>query len=513
MRVTLLNDSFPPVIDGVANVVMNYAKIMKEQGLAEPMVGTPRYPDETYDGYPYPVIPYQSINTTGIVSGYRTGNPFATHAIEELKEFRPDIIHSHCPVVSTIMARMLRRETDAPIIFTYHTKFDIDIARAVKAKFIQKESIKTLVDNISACDEVWVVSGGAGENLRSLGYAGKYLVMPNGVDFEKGRMDDHSVSQATKDYDLPENVPVFLFVGRIIKYKGLPLILDSMKILKENEMDFRMVIVGSGPDEEELKEKAEELGLGDKVFFVGPIHDRKVLRAWNTRADLFLFPSTYDTNGLVVREAAACGIASVLIKGSCAAEGITDLHNGYLIEESAEAMAECLRKACRDLSRVHQVGQAAMDEIYLSWDSAVRRAVNRYEAVIELHKSFSMTERKYHSSDHFLNMAASFVSATENAFQAPKRWREGMLENVAEAKDSMKESITETTDMLVAGVRETKESIAGRVQEAKENMTDRMQEAKENMADRMQEAKENMTDRMQEAKESVKSWIQDRSKE
>ena len=60
------------------------------------------------------------------------------------------------------MARILRKETDAPIIFTYHTKFDVDIARAVKAKFLQKESIKTLVDNISACDEVWVVSGGAG---------------------------------------------------------------------------------------------------------------------------------------------------------------------------------------------------------------------------------------------------------------------------------------------------------------------------------------------------------------
>ena len=141
MKVTLLNDSFPPVIDGVVNVVMNYGEIMTRENLARVIVGTPRYPDADYESYPYPVIPYQSIDTTAIVSGYRAGNPFTVKAIEEMKAFAPDVIHSHCPVASTLMARILRNETDAPIIFTYHTKFDVDIARAVKAKFIQKESI------------------------------------------------------------------------------------------------------------------------------------------------------------------------------------------------------------------------------------------------------------------------------------------------------------------------------------------------------------------------------------
>ena len=103
-----------------------------------------------------------------------------------------------------------------------------------------------------------------------------------------------------------------------------------------------MLVVGSGPDEEELKEMTQNLLLTDKVIFTGPIRDREVLRAVNTRADLFLFPSTYDTNGIVVREAAACGLASVLIKGSCAAEGITHARNGYLIEETAESMAKLL---------------------------------------------------------------------------------------------------------------------------------------------------------------------------
>ena len=101
MKVTLLNDSFPPVIDGVANVVMNYAEIMHKEGLADVMVATPEYPDAEYNIYPYMVLPYKSFDTTKIVKGYRAGNPLDVKEIMAMKEFHPDIIHSHCPVSST----------------------------------------------------------------------------------------------------------------------------------------------------------------------------------------------------------------------------------------------------------------------------------------------------------------------------------------------------------------------------------------------------------------------------
>lgn len=483
MRVSLLNDSFPPVIDGVANVVMNYARIMTQERMAEVMVGTPRYPEADYDGYPYLVVPYQSFDTTGIVSGYRAGNPFAIKAIQEMTAFAPDIIHTHCPVSSTVMARILRNETKAPIVFTYHTKFDVDIARAVSAKFIQKESIRALVDNISACDEVWVVSRGAGENLRSLGYEGDYTVMPNGVDFAKGRVADAEVARALGAYDLPAGVPVFLFVGRMMKYKGLPLILDAVKQLRESGMDFRMVFVGGGADAEEMKQKAEADGISEKVIFAGPEHDRQVLRAWNTRADLFLFPSTYDTNGIVVREAAACGLASVLIKDSCAAEGITDGRNGYLIEETAEAMAAKLLEICRDMDRVHQVGQNAMDEIYISWETAVHQAHERYGEILECRESGLLAGRKKETSDFFLNIAANLVEKTDKVFHAPKRVYEGMLENVEEmrgelrdARHSVASQMREKADEFTSQMREKTDEFTSQVREKKDEFVAEIRE-------------------------------------
>nr|MCR5303367.1 glycosyltransferase [Lachnospiraceae bacterium] len=372
MKVCLLNDSFPPVIDGVANTVENYASVMTEEGLAEAVVATPAYPDADYELFPYKVYPYKSIDTTALIHGYRAGNPLNHKTIADIRRFGPDIIHTHCPFSSTVLARLIRTETHAPIVFTYHTKFDYDIRMAVKAKFLQKEAVNLIVKNVSACDEVWTVSKGAGEDLKALGYSGEYRVMNNGVDFDKGTVSDELVKEAIGEKDVPGDIPLFLFVGRIMEYKGIPIIIDAMKKLSESGINYRMVFVGGGTDREKLEQRVKDNGIamdsydGDKctvtpgkdgmsgkIIFVGPVYDRDLLRAWNTRADLFLFPSTYDTNGIVVREAAACGTASVLIRDSCASEGITDGRNGFLINENADSMYDLLKEIApkRDVMR------------------------------------------------------------------------------------------------------------------------------------------------------------------
>ena len=455
MKVCLLNDSFPPVLDGVANVVTNYGEYLVRDCGAAVAVGTPRYPDADYSAYPYKVVPYQSFDTSALLSGYRTGNPFSPKYVSELADFAPDVIHTHCPAASTTLARLLREQTGAPVIFTYHTKYDVDIERVLKVRLAAKEAIRTMVSAVEACDEVWVVSRGAGENLKALGYEGDVLVMQNGVDFDKGRVDDAAVAAATRDYDLPAGVPVYLFVGRLMTYKGLPLILDALAQLKSKGRDFRMVIVGKGPDREKLERQRDELGLADRCFFTGPIYDRDVLRAWNTRADLFLFPSTFDTNGLVVREAAACGLASVLIAGSCAAEGVTDGRNGFLIEETSEAMAALLERVGADLPLLHAVGQRAMDEIYLSWRSAVAQAYARYEAVLELKRAGRLPEKKRQAADLLLSIAAKSIEEQERRRQVwsamLESFREsavGMTENTGEAAGSLHERLRQEYEEL-----------------------------------------------------------------
>jgi len=383
--ICLLNDSFPPLIDGVANAVVNYARQISESGY-KAMVITPNHPDADDGRFPYPVVRYPSIDIRERI-GYLAGVPFSPEVANRISQEKVALLHSHCPIVSTLLARQLRQIVDAPLVMTYHTKFDIEITNILHSKLLQSGSRKALVQNISACDEVWVVSQGAGENLRALGYEGEYIVMPNGVDLPCGAVPEAQVRAATDGFDLPCGVPVFLFVGRMQWYKGQKIILDALARLAAAQKDFRMVFVGTGADYEAIQAYAQTCAISEKCIFTGAIQDREVLRAWYSRADLFLFPSTFDTNGLVVREAAASCVASVLIRGSCASEGITDGRNGFLIEEDPQSLFACLLPLCDNADAMRQAGQAAAKEVYVSWETAVTAAMARYEIVIDRYKS------------------------------------------------------------------------------------------------------------------------------
>lgn len=424
LNICLMNDSFPPVIDGVANTVFNYADIIQRE-LGNAVVATPEYPD-VQDNYDFEVLRYKSFDTTSIF-GYRAGYPFTPSTVGSLQEKNIDIIHSHCPAVSTVLARMLREKVSAPIIFTYHTKFDIDIKKAIESNLLQDTMIKLLVKNVEACDDVWVVSEGAGENLKSLGYKGDYIVMENGVDFPKGRADEKSVKLVNESLDINDDAPVFLFVGRLMWYKGIKLILDALKLAKEKGEKFHMVIVGDGADGKDIQQYADELGLSDYCIFTGAVQDREVLRAYYTRADMFLFASTYDTNGIVVREAAACGLGSVLIKGSCAAENVVHERNGYLIDDNVGSLADAVSRIINNVELAHEIGNNAMNEIYIPWEKSVNKAYERYEYVLKKFRSPNY-EPKFSLTDEALTGIAGICEALHKAEKFRETVTTGFME-------------------------------------------------------------------------------------
>ena len=383
--ICIMNDSFPPQIDGVANTAFNYAQYI-EQNHGHSLVVTPEYKYPTPDDYAFPVLRYPSLDARWFI-GYMAGIPFSPTVTKRLKDEQPELMHCHCPAASLFLARQLRVSLKVPVVMTYHTKYDVDLLKAFKTKLLSNEAVKIMISNINSCDEVWTVSRGAGENLRSLGYAGDYVIMPNGVDLPRERVSDEAVIEETGGYDLPENVPVFLFVGRMFWYKGIRLILDALEGLKSQGCDFRMVFVGNGADYEDIRKYCSSLRLDDKVIFTGAIKGRDRIRAWYCRADLFLFPSTYDTNGLVVREAASCSLPAILVKDSCAAEGVTADRNGFFISETASSLAVKLYTLCQHPEMMKQVGECAADELYISWQDAVAKAAERYDIIIDNYKS------------------------------------------------------------------------------------------------------------------------------
>ncbi len=383
IKIGILNDSFPPVIDGVASTVVNYAATLRSSyDNIYPFVITPRYPEKHPSKYDFKVIRYPSVKLMPRVP-YRVGNPFSPSTIRKVRRETPDILHVHCPFISMTAARCINSSRHPiPIVFTYHTKFDIDISRYVHNRVSRKIAKTYILSNIHAADEVWVVSRGAGEDLRREGYTGEYVVMYGGTDFTTEPVPAGQLEQIDAEYGISRNEKVFLYVGRMMWYKNIRLILESLKEVKKSGMSFRMFFVGDGLDRRDIEKTAAGMGLSENTVFTGAVRDRNRLKAFYSRADMFLFPSTYDTAGLVVTEAAACRCPSLLTAGSCAAENVEDGVNGFLTPEDPAAIASKIVAAVGG-GNLQTVGLTACDTLYRSWDQSVAEAVSRYEILLD----------------------------------------------------------------------------------------------------------------------------------
>lgn len=118
------------------------------------------------------------------------------------------------------------------------------------------------------------------------------------------------------------------------------------------------------------------------MSFVGVVVERERIKGIYALSDLFLFPSLYDTVGLVVREAAAFGVPSVLVRGSSATEGIENGREAFFTENDAADMAQLLESLSRDMSRVRRAGREAAARLDLSWRTIVGQVHEKYRDMI-----------------------------------------------------------------------------------------------------------------------------------
>ena len=119
------------------------------------------------------------------------------------------------------------------------------------------------------------------------------------------------------------------------------------------------------------------------MLFTGHICDGVTLNALYRAASLFLFPSLYDTSGLVVREAAAMGTPSVVVAGSSASEGMRDGFNGYLCRDDSADLARVVEQALADPRRLSRIGDTARDTIPIPWATLVDEVMRNYERIVE----------------------------------------------------------------------------------------------------------------------------------
>jgi 1,2-diacylglycerol 3-alpha-glucosyltransferase len=381
------NDSFTPVMDGVTNVVKNYAYWLDKK-YGESYVATPAYPGYI-DREEFPVLRYYSIPLKKR-EPYRIGLELLDINFRTtIKNISFDIVHAHCPFTSGAIAQQIARKKNIPIVATFHSKFYDDFKQVLKIDAFAKLCTRIVIDFFNRMDQVWTVSKGAADTLREYGYKGHIEVVPNGTDFDIPENMESLVQKTEKKLGINSSDLVLLFVGQHIWQKNIKLLVDSLSYIKK-QIPYKMFFVGDGYAKEELETYVQKLGLNDRVYFLGKILDRDYLRSLFARADLFLFPSVYDNAPIVVREAAAVGTPSLVIAKSNAAEGIVDNVNGFLSDNDSISYSKRIVEIINKRDELENIGKKAQETIYRSWESIVDEVYERYVGII---KSFKRKHR------------------------------------------------------------------------------------------------------------------------
>ncbi len=381
LRILEVIDNYFPIVDGVVNVVDNYAKHLSQ--IADCEVLAPKYPNA-------PIVDSYKLFKCNSISGGKYGvrlpvPTFDRKLRKHLKENKYDIIHLHSPVTLGKYILRYAKKHNIPTVITIHTMYHDEINRSVKIPFLQWFALNFLLTTIKKCDFIWAVAEGNKKCLKDIYKIDKPCeVVRNGTDYLLPTIDEQSSLQQNirLQYALKDDEIVLLTVGRIVLVKNIQLVINTVKLLKDRGLHIKYFIVGDGDYKNQLKKLVTKLQLENEVIFVPFLSDKKQLSAYYLAADLFVFPSTFDSCPLVIQEASAMKCPSIVTRDAPSSEVVVDGHNGFLAEDTAEAYADKVEELIKDKIKLKAVGENAQKEIYTPWKEAIKNVYQKYQEIV-----------------------------------------------------------------------------------------------------------------------------------
>ena len=381
IKIGLFLDTFYPMIDGVITVLDNYAKRLNK--IADVTVFVPKANNKKYvDNFEYKVVRCQRIK----LFNFDYSLPVPTldkEFMDTLEASNLDIVHIHSPFAIGKLGTQYAKKHKIPCVATLHSQYKQDFYKATKLKGLTEALLQGAMKTFNNCDECWAVNEGT-KHLYKTEYKLKAActIQPNGCDMNNYSFDPEEIAELRKTL-ANDDEKLLLYVGRIYSPKNIDLILESCSKLKERGFKFKCLLVGGGAELDRYQKMSTSMGLDDVVSFKGSVSDKRELGKYYSAADLFVFPSEYDTDGLVKKEAAAFFTPSILLENVICSYEIKDFHNGYLAPKDADAFAQKIIDALGDNESYKKVCINANKELFISWDDAVKNAYNGYLRLIE----------------------------------------------------------------------------------------------------------------------------------
>ena len=338
MRIGLFTDTYPPFINGVSTSVFMLKKALERKGHQVYVVtmnneGLHYGFDENDTVIRIPGLPI------GIYD-YRVSTVYPLRAMNIIRKWKLDVIHSHTEFSVGTFARFIARQYNIPLVHTYHTLYE-DYVYYITKGYFDKPS-KKIVEYLTKfyCDgtanELIVPTKKIYDLFREKYNVDKNIyVIPTGIEIERFYVENINIKEvddvrkkigvSNKDFNI-------LFVGRIAKEKNIDLLLEGQKEINDENKHINLIIVGDGPDMDEYKKMAKDLGISKNVFFVGKVPWADIPKYYRV-ANVFATASTSETQGLTVIEAMAASIAPICIDDESFRNTVMDGLNGRIFKD------------------------------------------------------------------------------------------------------------------------------------------------------------------------------------
>lgn len=339
MRILLTAESFLPYLSGVTVSVDALARGLGARG-HEVLVLAPRPADGDEPGTagsPGPAPRYAWLPSYQLPSlvppGYRMPWPAPwVSAVRDARRFNPDVVHAHSPFVTGLLARRLARRADAPLVFTHHTRFaDYGHYLGPLAGPGAGLTQSYLGRYWSACAAVIAPSSDlAAEIAERLppSRRRRVHVIPTGVDVAGIRAVEAIDPRRTAGW--PADAVVAVSLGRLAPEKSPMTVLDAVALAAARDPRLRLLVIGGGSSEGDLRRRAARPDLAARVAFTGMLPRAEAL-ARLRGGDLFVFASRTETQGLVLAEALSAGLPAVAVDGPGVRDSVRDGVDGVIV--------------------------------------------------------------------------------------------------------------------------------------------------------------------------------------
>lgn len=313
---------------------------------------------------------------------------------KELDSFCPEVIHVNSEFIMGIYGAYYSRKRKLPLVFTFHTLWEDYLANYIK--FVPKFSAEKLGRDLTKfylkhANEVIVPTKRIDNVVKRYGIDKQTDIIPTGIAANLSEIKQEKLSSIKNE--LSEKFPgifdgkILLYVGRVVKEKNLTFLFNVFEKLKQKTKNISLLFVGGGPELENLIEKAKNPIYENSIYFTN-YRPQDELPYFYNLADVFVFPSLTETQGLVTIEAMTNGLPVVAIGEMGTYDVMQGDNGGFMVPCDEDIFTEKVFTLLTDETIYKEKSQSAL-EWSDNWkiEKLSKKLLQCYEKSIQIKKS------------------------------------------------------------------------------------------------------------------------------